>query len=370
MDKLLAPTKDDLKSMVKREYRQRQEQARKERILNPRVRLIGVDKEALDEHVKEKQYQKLLEQKEELCFAAEQNRLFDEVDGQLKKIAEEKLREQCEMNEFRNRYQRKEETREFDLNDPHRLRKMPSSDGLNWLGFDAENVQRVKLQREQQKSWLQQQIDEKNELKKNFTEAEQAFESTALNQDILIKEKEFTESEQRRKIQLDTAKFNFKLMQMQKAKKMEDKRRERQDDLAEIMNNLSSDMLLESKEDVASSLFGENRFSTTTYRGMTEHQLNEIRNEQLRQIQEKKCQLEEMKKSDVVYNEAVKNQMNSLEMEEQRVQRKRQQSQADQNAVNALLFEDQKQRNQHLNSEVYKFTPTEEYFEQFNKSSR
>lgn len=171
-------------------------------------------------------------------------------------------------------------------------------------------------------------------------------------------------------MQLDTARYNFELMQQQKAKQMENKRREQGDNLAEIMNNLSSDMLLENKEDSASSLLGENRFNTTTYRGMTEQQLNEIRNEQLRQIQEKKRQLEEAKQSDVSFNEAIKNQMNLLDIEEQQVQRKRQQSQAQQNATNALLFEDQKQRNQHLNSEVYKFTPTEEYFDQFNKSSR
>lgn len=370
MESLLAPTKDDMKSMSKREHRQRQEQVRRERIFNPRVRLIGIDKSALDQHVQEKQYQKLMEQNEEKCFALEQHRQTEAINSELNEVAEEQKRKQCELNEFRNKFQQKEQTRDFDLNDPNRLRKMCPSEGLDWLGVDPEYSHRIKLQREQQKSWLQQQIDEKNAIKKNMTEAKKAIETDVLNQDAQINEKAWNERQQRQKIQSETALYNFKLAQALRAKQMAEKRREEEDNLAEIMNNLSSDMLTESKDYGASSLWGEARVNTSMYRGMTDEQLLEIRHEQLRQIEEKKLNAEMMKKNEILFNENVKNHINSVELEERDVQNQRLQERAHQNSMNAQLLEEQKERNQFLNSKVYKFTPSEAYFDQFNTTSR
>lgn len=371
MDKYLAPSKDELQSNLKREFRQRQEQARKARIFNPRVRLIGVDKDALDQHVHEKEHQKISKCKEELCYALEQERQTKILKEELDKLAEEKFQAQCELNAYRNNCQRKEQSREFDLNDPEYLRKMPTSDGLDWLGEDPCNSHRIKLQREQQKSWLQQQMYEKNEIKRNMQEVKKAIEMDALCKDAQLKESDQMQRKQRQQWQADTAKYNLALAREQYAKRMQNKRREEEDNLAEIMNNISSDMLTESKDaSISASLFGGNRIVPTMYRGMTNDQIREIRLEQLRQIEEKQSKTAKMKESDYHFDEIMKSRTNLLESEEQDVRRQKLQTMTEQQFTNAQLLREQKQRNHHLNEEVYKFKPTEEYFEQFNTTTR
>lgn len=370
MDKLLAPTKDDQKSLLRREYRQRQEQMRKSRIFNPRARLIGIDKNSLDQHVQEKQHKASMAQKEEMCYAMELRRHAEMIDSQMKKVTEEELRRQQEINQFRSNFQRKEQSREFDLNDPLHLQKVSPYDDLDWLGVDPDYPQRIKLQKEQQKSWLQQQICEKNESQKQMNDAERITQESSLNHDTQLKEQQCDERKKRQQIQMETARFNLKLAQEQRKKRTENRRREEEDNLAEIMNNLSSCMLTENKEPGTFSLFGGKRISSTLYRGMNDEELREIRQEQLRQIAEKNLELAKLKESDAHFDETVKNRVNLLEFDEQNAQQKRQQSLSHQNSVNAQLLEEQKQRNRHLESEVYKFTPSEEYYDQFNTTTR
>lgn len=371
MDTLLAPTKEDLKSVLKREYRQRQEQARKDRIFNPRVRLIGIDKSALDRHVEEKQQQKCVKQKEELCFAMELDRQAEIIDAQLNEVAEEQYRNQREMNEFRLKCQRKDQSRDFDLNDPLHLQKMSPIDGVDWLGEDPENAHRIRLQKKQQKSWLQQQIYEKYQTQRDMSEAEKAIEQSALCQDSVLKQKHDIERRQRQEMQLETAMYNMALARAQKAKQMENKRREEQDNLAEIMNNLSSDMLTESKEaGASSSMFGAKRVTAAMYRGMTDNELQEIRCEQLRQIKEKGIEVADRRESERMFDETIDARSKLLDVEEQNLRREKQQLLSQQRMTNAQLLIEQKQRNQYLNSHVYKFKPTNAYFEQFNTTSR
>lgn len=371
MDKLLAPTKEDLKSASKREYRQQQEQARKERIFNPRIRLIGIDKDALDRNIQEKQHQNLAKQKEEQCFAMEQDRQAHVIDAQLNELAEEEFRKKCELNEFRQRFQRKEQSRDFDLNDPSCLQKMSPTDGLDWLGEDFENTHRIKLQREQQKSWLQQQMYEKYQTKKDIDDAEKAIEQTTLCQDAALKQKDDIERKQRQMMQLETARYNMALAQNQKSKQMESKRREEEDNLAEILNNLTSDMLTENKESgTSSSLFGGKRVIAAMYRGMTEDEIKAIRLEQLRQIEEKNDELHKCKQSERMFDDCVQAQNHLLEVEEQNAKREKEQILSQQKLLNSKLLVEQKQRNQYLNSEVYKFKTAPTFYEQFNTTTR
>lgn len=371
MDDLLAPTKDDMKSILKREFQKRQEQIRKGRIFNPKQRLIGIDKTALDQLVEEKQRKNVFKQKEEICFSLEQNRLKEMIDSQLNDAHAEQQRIQCEINEFRNRFQQKEHTREFDLNDPLYICKMSASDSFHWLGLDPDYIHRKKMQQEQQKSWLNQQIFEKMQNKKEDNQAKMAMDTCALNQEAHMENNEHTKHIQRQKNQLDTARFNQSLAQAQKQKRLEDKRHEEEDNLAEIMNSLCSDMLTENKESTAcSSLFGGSRITPSMYRGMSDDQLNEIRNQQLQQIKAKQSNRAKEKEDELLFDENIKHRLKLLEIQEQEIQKKRNQLFSQQNSTNMHLQSHQKQRNQYLNREVYKFTPTEDFFDQFNKTSR
>lgn len=371
MDKLLTPSKEDLKLIMKREYRQRQEEARRDRIFNPRQRIIGIDKTALDQHVNIKQHERLMKQKEELCYVLEQERQTKELNRKLNGLAEEKAKKERELNEFRSNYQCKNQSRDYDLNDPLRLQKMSPAVGLDWLGEDPCNSDRIKMQREQQKSWLQQQIHEKYLIEQDKTKADRLNEMRSMFEDQKLQNNVEMERKKRQQYQIDTANYNFALAQTQKAKNKEKKKHDDEDNMAEIMNNLASDMLNESKDTgVASSIFGGKRLIPTMYRGMTEDEIKNIRQEQLRQIGEKLAKLEETKESNQRFYESLKQRKELLEIEEQDLKKHKEQTLTEQMILNAQLLREQRERNQHLNEDVYKFKPTDEYFEQFNKTTR
>lgn len=371
MDRLLIPTKEEMKFQLKREYRERQSELRKERIFNPRKRIFGIDKEALDQLVQEKKLQNVCKQKEEKCFTLNQNRLKEIIDVQLDEARAERRHLQCEINDFRNRCQQKNQAREFDLNDPLYIRKMSTYDGLHWLGIDPDHEHRKKLQQEQQKSWLNQQIQEKMENNEEVGKAQKAIEIYQVNQVIQLKNDEQNKRIQCRQNQSDTAKFNQSLAQTQKQQRMLDSRNEDEDNLAEIMNNMCSDILTENKETaVCLSLFGGSRINPAMYRGMTDEQLNAIRKAQLRQIEEKRLNIVKQREAELLFHEMTNDQLKLLEIEDQKIRIQRNQCSALQHSTNMHLLTHQKQRNNHLNKEVYKFTPTEDYFAQFNTTSR
>lgn len=66
---------------------------------------------------------------------------------------------------------------------------------------------------------------------------------------------------------------------------MTKKRHEEEDNLAEVYNNLTSDMMTENKE-CANSNFGTNRKIVTNYRGMTDEEVEKILIEQKTQQKE------------------------------------------------------------------------------------
>lgn len=371
MNNFFAPTKDDMKLILKRDYRKRQEQIRRERIFNPKQRLIGIDKTALDQLVEEKQRKNEFKQKEEMCFSMQQNRLQEMVDSQINEAHAEQQRIHCEINEFRGRFQQKGQTRENDFNNPLYVCAKSTSDRFDWLGLDPNYIHRRKMQQEQQKSWLNQQISEKMHGKMEVSKAEMAMEMCALNQEAEVENIAQTKQMQRRKDQLDTAKFNQSLAQARKQKQLENKRHEDEDNMAEIINCLCSDMLTENKESgVCLSLFGSSRVIPTMYRGMSDDQLKEFQNEQLQQIKDKLSNKTAQKKAkDLLFDESIKYQL-KFEFEDQEVQNERNHLNSLQNLTNMHLQSQQKQRNQYLNKEVYRFTPTEDFFNQFNSTSR
>lgn len=371
MNGLFAPTRDDLKSAMKREYRQRQEEERKARIFNPRRRLIGIDKSALDEHAEMKELERRLKANEEVCFAVQQERQNEQIIAQHSEFMKEKRRRERELNEFRSKYQRREQAREYYLNDPNYLQKVSPHQGFDFIGEDSDMALRQKLQKEQQKSWLEQQLYEKNLVNQAENKANQELELKSMSESERANQTLEHERQQRRRSQIETARYNLALARAQREQQEEQRRREYEDNMAEIMNHLSSDMLNENKESaVYSSLFGGRRVNPAMFRGLTDEEVKAIKDEQVRQIEQKRHESELAKKSEQMFDENVKQQNHLLEIEEQNLKRQKLQTLAEQKLLNDKLKREQKQRSHHLNEEVYKFKPTNEYFEQFNTTTR
>lgn len=119
----LAATKNDLKETSMIEHRRKDEEERKKLIFNARERVIGIDKQALATQIAEKQRLAQEQTEKELKFLAEQQNVNALVLAKEQELNLNKQRIFNEINEFRAKYQRPEDRREYDLYDPHGKRK-------------------------------------------------------------------------------------------------------------------------------------------------------------------------------------------------------------------------------------------------------
>lgn len=166
----LAATKNDLKEATMIEQRRKFEQDRKKRIFNARERVIGVDKQALEQQIAEKERSTQEKAEIERKFLTEQEHVNAVVLAKERELYDEKRRIFNEINDFRAKFQRAEDRREYDLYDPQGKRKdLPAriSDGdprltvssaQRFEGEDLASNERKRAQIEQQKAWLEQQV--------------------------------------------------------------------------------------------------------------------------------------------------------------------------------------------------------------------
>lgn len=147
------------------------------------------------------------------------------------------------------------------------------------------STERKKSQIDQQKSWLQQQITERQQAEKDRIESERILEETLEARDRRALQLEEAERNSRREIQASIARYNLSLASEQECRRIEKSRNDDEDNLAEIFNNLTSDMLTENPESAVSN-FGSNRIITTEFRGMSQEVLENFRRDQKKQTQE------------------------------------------------------------------------------------
>lgn len=269
MNNFITPTKEDLKRAAKYEFRQNQEAARKERIFNPRRRLIGIDKQALDDQVEERKQQLQDEQNEKMAYDQYFNHECEKLNKKLYELSLERVRMKREIDEFRRKHQRFEQSRDFDLNDPNYLLKTPPDQGQTFLGEDPISLQRHRLQLAQQKSWLEQQMYEQNEIKKDMDDAKRAFDDALNKRDVRLREIDQEEKNLRRQMQKNTAQYNLQMAREQKAKRIQQKKEDDEDNLADIVNHMTSDILTENRDaGLEASQFGPHRAVGTMFRGM------------------------------------------------------------------------------------------------------
>lgn len=167
---------------------------------------------------------------------------------------------------------------------------------VRFIGEDLSNCDRQKLQRDQQKLWLDQQMQEKIQANFERMQLEKNIQAAMLARDERARELEDTEKNNRRKLLAANAKYNLELVRRcrlvwfnewaliyckipqaseRESKRIQEQREQEEDNLAEMYNLLSSDMLTENKSS-ANSSFGINRKITANYRGMTDEECDEI----------------------------------------------------------------------------------------------
>ncbi|CBH13503.1 flagellar protofilament ribbon protein, putative [Trypanosoma brucei gambiense DAL972] len=265
---------------------------RAERLKDPKMRHMGIDKEALDRQVREREALRQLE-KERNDFYDRQALLMDRHAQALQKeVNEIRANREKQLLDYRETYQRKETQREWDLNDPHwKAKDLPGRVGDNdprtgvsslqkFEGEDLDYKNRRAAQQRQQREWARQQTEEKLAKKWMEEEANRVFDERNEETNRRIYDIEQGIAEQRRMIHKNQAEFNKALAEQKRREAIRDKEEDTRKALEEIRFHMEGDFLNET-ETVVSEL--GKKVKAERYKGMTEEQKRKFLEDRARQ---------------------------------------------------------------------------------------
>eukprot|EP00744_Colponema_vietnamica_P001985 GILI01003198.1.p1 GENE.GILI01003198.1~~GILI01003198.1.p1 ORF type:complete len:369 (-),score=113.77 GILI01003198.1:169-1275(-) len=319
---------------------------RAERLKDPKMRQMGIDKTALDDQVREKQELAKLEKDREDYFNRQAVLMDRHAQVLQQEVNELRMNRERGVNDYRNTFQKRENGREWDLNDPSRFRnEVPARVGdddprggvsslQKFEGEDLDYKTRKVAQADQQRQWAQAQIDEKLMKKWMERDTNQAFEDRSEEMAYRTWQVGQKVAEQRSSACKTTADFNKALSEQKKQEAAQAKFRETQRNMEEIHNMLTSDLLTE-KESVVSPL-GET-LKAERFKGFTTDQRRQIVLQQAQQREELRLrQLQEAEdERQLGMQQAMDNRM-ALTLDRQR--------QREQRAANADLAAERKQQ--------------------------
>ncbi|NXO11653.1 RIBC2 protein, partial [Oriolus oriolus] len=354
---------------------------RRGRIFNARLRTIGIDKDALDAQVKERKLQEAVEKAQHEKFAH-----YMKKNDKLMCLLEERQKNEIKdlnkaLNEFHKNFQKPETRREFDLNDPQALKKdrparVSDSDprctvsGMQkFVGEDLNYDQRMKFQKEQLREWsLQQQKDWKNALADQKL-ADDLYDKFRVELDRKIMEEQRKEEESRRVVCTATKDFNrIQVAELDHKNELE-KAQKIKDDMDEITFLLRGDLLSENPDQAIGPL-GKHHVLVDRWKGMNQDQLMAIRQFQKEQALEKLRVREQERQRDAEWDRQRLQTARALLLLERQQQRQNRVQRRDLDFVNAELSQDQKAKNIYLKEEEYSNIPTDEFYAQFNTTTR
>ncbi|CAG9571669.1 unnamed protein product [Danaus chrysippus] len=380
MLKLQIANAQDRKEAQNRERRRQCELERRSRIFNARNRKIGVDLPFLERQVAEKKAERQEQERKNLAFAQQMIK-----DSNLAVVLEAREKEErrrigVEIDEFRQKYQRKEDTREFDLNNPNVLKmQLPprASDGepvglssaQKFEGEDLEFEERKKMMAAQKNAWLEQQVQERKAAEEERNKAEAAYMMAIKARDARAGELDKLERECRYRLGQANLRYNEALAAEKKQLEQIMKEQEEADNAAEMYNNLTSDMLTENP-DVAKSALGKNRAIGFMYKGMNQEELKKFYAAQKEQMAAAKAKREGEEKMEAEWQalaKSIQREVARLDIEDQRKRRDIARQLMEENQLMALQ---QKEKEKYFKEVVYNNTPTDDYYAQFNTTTR
>ncbi|KAK4886243.1 hypothetical protein RN001_002514 [Aquatica leii] len=374
-------TEKDRREAAAIEKRRAQEEERKKRIFDAKTRLIGADVQALQQQIEEKK--KLEEEKKRIDqIFNEQLIKCDQIAVALEqKESEERKKLALEVNNFRVNFQKFQDRREYDLNDPDAVRKcLPArlhdddprlglSSVQKFEGEDVASEERKKIQREQIQSWLQQQMEERDNADKERKAADEAYKAAVIARDARAIELDRLEKDCRKRLERACCMFNRALADERFCEQKEKERQDKEDKMAQMYNTLTSDMMTENP-DVSLSNMGPNRRIGYLYKGMSKSELEEFRNAQKAQLEEVKKKKDEetrFQREWDDYSNGIQRTIALMDKELARKEKDRRVALAEENKRMAL---EQKNHQDYMNKIVYRNKPTAAFFDQFNTSTR
>ncbi|XP_028172904.1 RIB43A-like with coiled-coils protein 2 [Ostrinia furnacalis] len=380
MLKLQIANERDRKEAQNRERRRQCELERRSRIFNARNRKIGVDLPFLERQVVEKRAERDEQKRRDLAFAQQMIKDSNVAVVLEAREKEERRRINMEIDAFRSKYQRPEDRREYDLNDPDVLKKqLPprASDGepvgmssaQKFEGEDLDYEERKKIMAAQKNAWLEQQVQERKSAQEERKAAEAAYMMAIKARDARAGELDKLERECRYRLGQANLRYNEALASEKKQLEQIMKEQEEADNTAEMYNNLTSDMLTENP-DVAKSALGKDRAIGFMYKGMNQEELKKFYAAQKEQMAAAKAKREAQEKMEAEWQalaKSIQREVARLDIEDQRKRRDIARQLLEENQLLALQ---QKEKEKYYREVVNNNTPTDDYYSQFNTTTR
>lgn len=373
-------TDSDYKEAAIIEKRRNAEEERKRRFFDAKQRILGIDCHELDRQLMEKGQAMQAEKERARLEAEEMKKNLEIADMREQELRDQKKQSEIELNEYRKLCQQPKDCNDFDLNDPNGRKKMlparvddldprlSKSGGQLFLGEDLTHQNRIREQKILQKQWLDQQIAERKSLEMNKRKSDQLMHESISKHDIYSVSQSDRLMNEKRDLQRQIREYNQSLANQKRANDQKRKQLEQQDNMAEIFNFLSSDLLRENQP--KGSNLGPNRCIPYAYKHMTEEQLEKLRIEQEMQkadIERKRIAEDQQRQQ---WDRLAEETYREMTLKERALSRNIRQMNCNLREENEELAKEQKFKIEHFEKVINTNPPTEEFFQQFNTTSR
>ncbi|KAI5095591.1 RIB43A-like with coiled-coils protein 1, partial [Silurus meridionalis] len=363
----------DQSSMRAVERRRAAEAERRQRIFNPRKRVIGLDVQVLEQQVAERRQREEAERQQQMAYDALS--ISMDVNAMEQQIEEEKRRKELEQElvQYWAMYQRSEDSRDADLNSKHQGGSLGPTSMPGFQGEGVEENKRKKYQMAQNEQILRAQREEREKEQKRQKQKELLMGLELIEQDLNAVHLDALEEDCRKTALIALKSYN----QAQAKERQEQERQNKQKcegmEMAEILQMVNSDLLTECPEAAVKEGVGSAeapRVLTDRWKGMSSEQLSAIYRQRAEQCADRERRRQQEKQSKLAWD------LQTLEMVRQQAEevRRMRELERDRRAqlsqYNQQLAREQQAHQQYLNNELYTNRPTRRYFNQFNTSTR
>ncbi|KAJ3387905.1 Protein Tax-1 [Lobulomyces angularis] len=267
--------------------RRRLDEERKNRLFDPKARIIGIDVKALEDQIKIKNEIKDWEKLRDDSFnnqMSDTNKLLMHLDHQM---ANQHRNNSKNLEDFRAEKQKVHERRDFDLYDPNALKKdLPGRVGdfderlkhqsnlQKFEGEDLKSTERSLEQKQQMKTWSIQGMYERELKKKQEEKEKKEFEE--YQEIVAAKSRALQRAMDKQKA--DTAKndflFNQKLSEEKRKKEEEFKLNETEKNFQEIIGQVNGEILTENPDSF--NIGGGHKVRVDVFKGFNNYQKHEV----------------------------------------------------------------------------------------------
>eukprot|EP00238_Polyblepharides_amylifera_P007307 CAMPEP_0196584208 /NCGR_PEP_ID=MMETSP1081-20130531/46189_1 /TAXON_ID=36882 /ORGANISM="Pyramimonas amylifera, Strain CCMP720" /LENGTH=361 /DNA_ID=CAMNT_0041905341 /DNA_START=71 /DNA_END=1156 /DNA_ORIENTATION=- len=355
--------------------------SRLDRVMDEKYRTIGVDKTMLNIQIQEQKDRDTYENSNN----AKYDRLAEDLDKKMVMLEQERREIKREMNVENAQYwqakQGKDKGLEWDLNDPDSLKKaIPARMGdedprlgissvQQFGGEDLQAGERKKLQMDQQKSWCEQQNEERRQIAEAVASEDAGYLALTLAQAEHQKRVNDQEDQARRQMAERNTEMNLERAAEKADQKAEDHENEQRANHLDQYNTFNSALLTEHPGQ-AQHAANPMRKRMDHYKGMLPQEKQGVLDFQAEQREELKAKREAERQEEIKYAQYQHNLKRELTRKEADMEGFRAEQRK---AVAATLIKQNAEkvdRDDHHNNILYTNVPNHKYFDQFGTSHR